>query len=167
MTTPAGDKPMIEGTTAHIDPKIRLVPAIPQGTVIDHLPPDTTLLVAQLISEPNDEVLIGVNFKSTHHGRKGVVKITGRELNSNDLSRLAVVAPQASIAIIRNYQIFHKAPVPVPEHIINIARCPNPNCVTNHEPCDTHFTVTDENPLRVRCRYCERQLSASELILPT
>ena len=158
---------MVESTSAHTDPKLRLVPAIPKGTVIDHLPPDSTLLVAQLISEPDDEVLIGINFKSTHHGRKGVVKITGRELSDNDLSRLAVVAPQASIAIIRDYQVVHKAPVPVPNEIVGIARCPNPNCVTNHEPCETHFDVTAEVPLRVRCRYCERQLSAGELILPT
>lgn len=158
---------MVEGTSAHTNPKIRLVPAIPQGTVIDHLPPDNTLLVAQLISESDDEVLIGINFKSTHHGRKGVVKITGRELSSTDLSRLAVVAPQASIAIIRDYKVVQKTPVPVPHEIVNIARCPNPNCITNHEPCETHFDVIDEKPLRVRCRYCERQLSAGELILPT
>lgn len=156
---------MDEGTAAHHNPKIRLVPAISHGTVIDHLPPAQTLVVANLIAAPDDEVLIGINFKSAHLGRKGVVKITGRELSATDLSRLAVVAPDASMAIIRNYQVVKKAPIPIPESITAIAKCPNPNCVTNHEPCATHFSVTSPRPMVVRCHYCERNFSASELKL--
>ncbi|TVR44367.1 MAG: aspartate carbamoyltransferase regulatory subunit [Planctomycetota bacterium] len=156
---------MGEGTSAHKNPKLRLVPAIAHGTVIDHLPPEATLTVANLVADADDEVLIGLNFKSAHLGRKGVVKITGRELSAADISRLAVIAPHASMAIIRDYKVVKKAPIPIPQAIINVARCPNPNCVTNHEPCTTHFTVEQAEPLIVRCRYCERDFKAAELHL--
>lgn len=149
------------------DPSVRLVPAIVNGTVVDHLPPAVTLTVANLIAAPDDEVLIGINFKSQHLGRKGVVKITDRELSANDLSRLALVAPQASMAIIRDYQVVSKSAIPIPRTIIDIARCPNPGCVTNHEPCSTRFSVEQESPLIVQCRYCERHFAGNELAIIT
>ncbi|TVR16470.1 MAG: aspartate carbamoyltransferase regulatory subunit [Planctomycetota bacterium] len=148
------------------DHTLRLVPAIAHGTVIDHLPTDVTLTVAQLIADHNDEVLIGVNFQSRHLGRKGVIKITGRELSSTDLSRLALVAPDATMAIIRDYTVVRKGPLPIPEHIVNIARCPNPNCVTNHEPCATAFRVEQDHPIVARCQYCERSFLGQELLIP-
>lgn len=148
------------------DHTLRLVPAIAHGTVIDHLPTAVTLIVAQLIADQDDEVLIGVNFQSRHLGRKGVIKITGRELSSADLSRLALVAPDASMAIIRDYAVVRKGPLPIPERIVDIARCPNPNCVTNHEPCTTHFMVTQAHPIVARCQYCERSFLGQELVIP-
>lgn len=142
---------------------VRMVPAIAHGTVIDHLPPGVTLKVVELLASPSDEVLIGINFRSRSLGRKGVVKITGRELSAHELSRLALIAPDASVSIIRGYEVIGKGLVQVPSTIVNIARCPNPNCVTNHEPSTTHFSVETVKPLVVRCIYCEREFAGSEL----
>ncbi len=143
----------------------RMVEAIANGTVIDHIPAAVTLKVAALVSGPDDQVFIGQNLRSARLGRKGVVKVSGRLLTGRDLQTLALIAPGASICIIRNYEIAEKRPVGVPDLFEAIARCANPNCVTNHERWPTLFDVTHRDPLLVRCRYCERTVPAADLAL--
>lgn len=145
--------------------KIRQVEAIANGTVIDHIPGRMTLKVATLLAGPDDQVFIGVNLRSSRQGAKGVVKISGRELSERSVSSLALIAPEATISIIRDYAVVSKVPVPMPARFDDIARCANPNCVTNHERWSTRFAVVSRTPLRVRCVYCERSFEASELTL--
>lgn len=145
--------------------KVRQVEAIAHGTVIDHLPADLTLKIVDILARPDDQVFVGVNLRSTHHGRKGVVKFSRRELEPRELSALALVAPGATVSIIRDYDVVAKGPVSIPERFESIARCANPNCVTNHERWPTRFVVTSTTPLTVRCEYCERSFPASELSL--
>ncbi|MCS6969428.1 MAG: aspartate carbamoyltransferase regulatory subunit [Planctomycetota bacterium] len=146
-------------------PRIRHVEAIAEGTVIDHIPPAATLKVAQLLSGAADQVFIGINLRSERLGRKGVVKIAGRELDQRALSSLALIAPGATVSIIRDYRVVRKFAVPLPERFEQVARCANANCITNHEQWPTRFVVVGERPLRVRCWYCERAFPASELAL--
>ncbi len=146
--------------------KIRQVEAIANGTVIDHIPSPMTLKVATLLAGPDDQVFMGMNLRSSLLGRKGVVKISGRELTERSVSSLALIAPTASISIIRDYTVVSKNPVPVPSRFEDIARCANPNCVTNHERWSTRFdVVAGKIPLRVRCFYCERSFDAADLTL--
>lgn len=145
--------------------RVRQVEAIANGTVIDHIPADATLKVAALVSSTTDQVFIGNNLRSTRIGRKGVVKISNRELVPQQLAALALIAPSASISIIRDYTVIEKAQVAIPDRFDAVAACTNPNCVTNHERWPTSFQVTCRNPLSVRCRYCERNFDASELAL--
>lgn len=145
--------------------RIRQVEAISSGTVIDHIPADVTIKVANLLGSPDDLMSIGINLRSNRLGRKGVVKIANRELDEAMLSRLALLAPGASVSIIRNYEVMGKHTVPVPTRIDAIAKCANPNCVTNHERWPTRFDVVGKEPLMVRCIYCERSFAAGELTL--
>ena len=145
--------------------KVRQVEAIVHGTVIDHIPGSMTLKVANLLAREHDQVSIGMNLRSARMGRKGVVKITGRELDERTLSRLALIAPGASVSIIRDYQVIHKSTVPMPETFEDIARCANPNCVTNHEKWSSRLVVIGNQPLHVRCLYCERSHKAADLEL--
>lgn len=145
--------------------RVRQVEAIANGTVIDHIPADMTLKVANLLAQGDDQVFIGVNLRSSRVGRKGVVKISGREIVGRDASALALIAPSATICIIRDYQVVSKQQVEVPPLFEDIARCSNPNCVTNHERWPTRFRVVHANPLTVRCSYCERSFDAGELTL--
>jgi aspartate carbamoyltransferase regulatory subunit len=145
--------------------RVRQVEAIANGTVVDHLPPATTLKVAQIIAQGTDQVFIGNNLRSSRHGSKGVVKIANRELDQRALAGLALLAPDASVSIIRDYEVTRKFPVPVPERFEAVARCANPNCVTNHEKWPTRFLVVGRHPLTVRCHYCERSFAAAELAL--
>ncbi len=143
--------------------KVRQVEAIANGTVIDHIPAAATMIVVSMLANDDDEVFIGQNLRSARVGRKGVVKIAGRELSDREASSLALIAPGASLSIIRDYKVVAKHMVPVPEVFEDVARCANPNCVTNHEQWPTKFDVIAKQPLRVRCRYCERGFAPSEL----
>jgi aspartate carbamoyltransferase regulatory subunit len=145
--------------------KVRQVEAIANGTVIDHIPATMTMKVVNLVATPNDQVFVGMNLRSSRVGSKGVVKIAGRELSERSMSSLALIAPQATISIIRDYQVTHKSLVPVPKRFEDIARCANPNCVTNHERWPTRMDVVNQDPLRVRCIYCERTFPAADLNL--
>jgi aspartate carbamoyltransferase regulatory subunit len=149
----------------HTSSRVRQVEAIIHGTVIDHIPAAMTLKVANLLARPDDQVFIGMNLRSSRTGRKGVVKIAGRELDEQALSRLALIAPGAAISIIRDYAVVQKFSVPTPKQFEDIARCANPNCVTNHEKWPTRLEVIGHDPLAVRCHYCERGFVASELTL--
>ena len=46
-----------------------------------------------------------------------------------------------------------------------IVRCNNPKCITNHEKVGTLFVVVEDNPLKLRCRYCERAMCGDEIEL--
>jgi len=145
--------------------RIRQVEALANGTVIDHIPSDMTLKVAHLLSDASDQVFIGMNLRSTRIGRKGVVKISNREIVGKAASSLALIAPSATICIIRDYTVVAKHQIATPAMFTDIARCANPNCVTNHEKCGTRFAVMSQNPLTVRCQYCERTFDAADLSL--
>ena len=145
--------------------RTRQVEAIAHGTVIDHLPPQHTLKAATVLAKPEDQIFIGVNFISKKGVAKGVIKIAGRELNQTSLSQLALMAPEASINIIRDYKVISKQIISIPEAFEAIARCSNPNCITNFEECTTRFHVLDHKPLRVRCFHCERSFLADQLQL--
>jgi aspartate carbamoyltransferase regulatory subunit len=145
--------------------RVRQVEAIANGTVIDHIPAETTLRVAALVSAGGDQVFIGNNLRSTRLGRKGVVKISGRELGPRQFAGLALLAPSASVSVIRDYVVVSKSQVTVPDRFDGIARCANPNCITNHEQWTTRFQVVCSNPLTVRCCYCERSFDTGELNL--
>jgi len=145
--------------------RIRHVEAISNGTVVDHIPATATLKVAQLLGSSTDQIFVGMNLRSARSGRKGVVKIAGRELDQRTLSCLALLAPGATVSIIRDYEVAQKVQVPVPERFEGIAKCANPNCITTHERWTTRFTVVAKDPLSVRCVYCERSFLASELSL--
>jgi len=150
------------GSGAH---RIRQVEAIANGTVIDHIPAPATLPVVDLIAIGDDQVFVGMNLRSSRMGRKGVVKIATRELSDRAVSGLALIAPGATICIIRDYVVIAKHPVPVPSRFDDIARCANPNCVTNHEKWPTRMEVIGREPLFVRCVYCERSFPGTELAL--
>lgn len=143
----------------------RQVEAIRGGTVIDHVPSSVALKVANLLAKPDDQVFIGVNLRSGASATKGVVKIAGREIPQRDINRLALIAPTATINIIRDYKVVSKEPIALPEAFVDIAVCPNGNCITNHEACITRFLVVDHDPLTVRCRHCERSFPAGDLRL--
>jgi aspartate carbamoyltransferase regulatory subunit len=155
---------MTEPSTAS-STRIRHVEAISGGTVVDHIPVSSTLKVAQLLAGSTDQVFVGMNLRSARSGRKGVVKIAGRELDQRILSCLALIAPGATVSIIRNYEVAEKILVPVPERFEGVAKCANPNCVTTHERWTTRFAVVHTQPLTVRCLYCERSFAATDLSL--
>jgi aspartate carbamoyltransferase regulatory subunit len=96
-------------------------------------------------------------------GKKGVIKIDNRFLTKNEVDKIAILAPHATVSIIRNYKISEKIKVALPEKLVDIISCSNPACITNKEDVETLFKVIRKDPMEVKCHYCERSYGKDEL----
>jgi len=141
--------------------ELRVTP-IKNGTVIDHIPAGMALKVLKILgigeSVPST-VTVAMHVPSKAMGWKDIVKVEDRELSSREVDKIALIAPRATVNVIRNYNVAEKRVVKLPDRAVGILRCANPNCITNlREPVETEFSVKDGEPPRVRCRYCDRDL---------
>jgi len=143
------------------------VSAIENGTVIDHIDSASVFKVVSILrlEERNDMVLVGVNLPSEKYGRKGLLKVSGRRLTQEEVNKIALIAPNASVNIIRDYHVVQKFPVKISDEICGIVKCFNPNCVTNHQSVPTRFHVETRNPIQLRCHYCERCMGSKDIEL--
>lgn len=142
------------------------VAALKDGTVVDHLNAGMALkALAALGSDPDHAALLGINLVSRKMGRKDILKLEGRELSAAEIARLAMFGPQATVSLIRDYNVVKKVQVELPGTIAGLLACPNPNCITNHERIETRFDVEARKPICVRCRYCERRIYENEFVL--
>jgi aspartate carbamoyltransferase regulatory subunit len=138
-----------------------IVSAIENGTVIDHIPVDTVLMVLSILGldKYEDEVLIGNNLNSKKYGKKGIIKARNKFFEQEDINKIALVAPNATLIVIRDYEVVEKKFVEIPEKIEKILKCINPNCITNKETIETKFNVIEEKPLKIQCHYCEKTMT--------
>ncbi|MFB6084659.1 MAG: aspartate carbamoyltransferase regulatory subunit [Halorientalis sp.] len=137
------------------DRKLR-VSKIREGTVIDHVTGGQALNVLAILGidgSSGEEVSIGMNVPSERLGRKDVVKVEGRELSQDEVDVLSLIAPAATINIVRDYDVVEKHRVDRPEEVVGVLQCPNRNCITTEdEPVDSRFAVLEDG---VRCAYCD------------
>lgn len=146
--------------------KTLLVSAIKNGTVIDHITAGHALKIIRLLNlaDHNKVVTVGLNLPSQTMKIKDLIKVEGRELTAEELSRVAILAPRATINIIKNYQVAKKFHVSLPEIIEYVIICPNPKCVTNYEKVSSKFKIiNDKNNLKLRCHYCEKIFKQEEI----
>ncbi|MBP1644435.1 MAG: aspartate carbamoyltransferase regulatory subunit [Bacteroidetes bacterium] len=138
-----------------------VVSAIENGTVIDHIPVDTVLMVLSILGldKYEDEVLIGNNLNSKKYGKKGIIKARNKFFEQEDINKIALVAPNATLIVIRDYEVVEKKFVEIPKKIEKILKCINPNCITNKETIETKFNVIEEKPLKIQCHYCEKTMT--------
>ena len=138
--------------------KERLVAALENGTVIDHIPAEKTYKVAQLLElhRLTEPVTIGFNYPSKKIGKKGLIKVTDKFFTDEEISRLSVVTPNVVLSIIKNYEVVEKKKVETPDELHGIIRCNNPKCITNNEPMSTYFLVNKQLGT-VRCHYCDKE----------
>jgi len=142
------------------------VSAIQDGTVIDHIDSRRTFEVAGLLnlSRVDETVLIGINLES-RGGNKGIIKVGGRRLTQEEVNKIALIAPDATLNIIGDYEVVDKQQVVLPDVIEGTIRCFNPQCVSNHQVVTNRFYVVARDPLRFRCHYCERQMGVPDVKL--
>jgi len=134
------------------------VSAIENGTVIDHIPSNSVFQVIKILnlSEYQNQLLIGTNLDSSKMGKKGIIKVSNKFFKSDEINKIALVAPSATLIIIKNFAVVEKKKVEIPDYAENIVKCFNPNCITNNEDIPTKFTVADKKELKLRCHYCEK-----------
>ena len=135
-----------------------VVPAIENGTVIDHIPTSATYQVIHILGldKYEDHVLIGNYLESHKYTRKGIVKVKNKYFTEAELGIIALVAPTATVIEIRNFEVTKKCHVEIPDHIDNVIKCMNPVCITNSEKIATRFDVVDKENLKLKCHYCEK-----------
>ena len=131
------------------------VSKIRNGTVIDHVSGGQALNVLSILGIDGSEglgVSVVMNVPSDRLGRKDVVKVEDRELSQSEVDVISLIAPEATINIIREFDVVEKNRVDRPETVVGLLSCPNRNCITNgNEPVETKFAVVEEG---VRCAYC-------------
>ncbi len=134
------------------------VSAIENGTVIDHIPAGAVFQVIRILKldKFDDMVLFGTNLESKKYGTKGIIKVSNKYFSPEDINKIALVAPHASIIEISDYGVTAKKIVEIPDKVTSIVKCFNPNCVTNHEQLSTKFDVVDKDEIRLKCNYCEK-----------
>ena len=133
-----------------------LISPIRDGTVIDHITGGEALNVLKIIGitgATTESISVATNVKSSKIGRKDIVKIENRELRKEEVDRIALIAPHATISIIRNFDVYEKKGVEIPAFLIGVVRCPNPGCISNtNEPVPSKFEVLQKG---LHCLYCE------------
>ena len=124
--------------------------------MIDHITGGEALNVLKIIGITGfttESISVATNVKSSKMGRKDIVKIENRELRKEEVDRIALIAPHATISIIRNFEVYEKKGVEIPRYLIGVVRCPNPGCISNtHEPIRSRFSVQGTE---LRCIYCD------------
>ncbi|MFC4551283.1 MULTISPECIES: aspartate carbamoyltransferase regulatory subunit [Halorussus] len=132
------------------------VSKIRNGTVIDHVRAGQALNVLAILGidgSKGEAVSVGMNVPSDRMRRKDIVKVEGKELSQNEVDVLSLIAPEATINIVREYEVVEKQQLERPDRVVGVLSCPNRNCITNaDEPVETKFEVLDDG---VRCEYCE------------
>ncbi len=141
---------------------------IKNGTVIDHISPGNALNVLKIVGITGKEgmiISIAINVSSGKSDLKDVVKIENKELAPEEINRIALISPNASINIIRNYEVVRKFTVVLEEKLEGVVKCMNPNCITNgKEHVNSLFKIEKSDPVNLRCLYCDRILEHPDIV---
>lgn len=134
------------------------VQKIEEGTVIDHITAGKGWEVVRLLGLDNypETVTLLSNVYSKSRGKKDIIKIEKKQLDRQEVSKVALVSPNASVNLIKGFDVKKKFNVELPAEVVGILKCINPVCVTHVEPVQSRFTVESKDPLTLRCVYCER-----------
>jgi len=152
---------------------------IKNGIVIDHIPGGwglTILVILGIRSGTREKVSVITNVQSKEMGEKDIVKLENIKVNPTQLNVIAVVAPEATINIIGNYEVLDKRDVKLPDEIEGVFECFNPTCVTHTNPVSGKFLLANQSkkrilessnhkkPLLLKCYYCEKEWPVNQLI---
>src|SRR6478609_6513928 len=145
-----------------------LVRRIKDGTVIDHIESGKALLVLRALSITGKEgnvITVALNVPSSKHGKKDIIKVENRFLETAETDKLALIAPHATINIIKDYKLVEKRKIQLPDSIVGIFRCPNLKCISNSEEDITStLDIVDKQNIILECRYCARTLTINDLV---
>ncbi|MFH1589753.1 MAG: aspartate carbamoyltransferase regulatory subunit [archaeon] len=144
---------------------------IDNGTLIDHIEPgkgEAVMKVLSLNEYQETPMIYAKNLRSANFKMKDVIGIKDKELNEEDLSKLALVSSNATINIIRDSSVYRKGKVILPTVLKGLIQCNNLNCISrpeHHEHVPSKFYVENRDKLKVRCHYCEKTMTREEIRL--
>lgn len=146
--------------------KLKLkVSAIKEGTVIDHIPAKNLFKVISILGLDviENQITFGTNLDSEKLGAKAIIKVSDKFFEDNEINKIALIAPHAKLNIIRDYEVVEKKVVEIPKTIMGIVKCFNPKCITNNEHITTNFQVVNNEPVSLKCKYCEKITSEDQI----
>jgi aspartate carbamoyltransferase regulatory subunit len=150
------------------DTRQLLVRRIKDGTVIDHIESGKALLVLRTLDITGTEgnvITVALNVPSSKHNKKDIIKVENRFLEKNETNKLALIAPHATINIIKEYKLVEKRKIQLPDSITGVFKCTNLKCVTNSdEYIKPVINIIDKEKVILRCKYCFRTLTINELV---
>lgn len=151
-----------------INEKELKVSALENGTVIDHIPSSKLFTVIKILNLHTglNPVYFGTNLSSKKFGNKGIIKISDRYFGREEINKIALVAPTATLIEIENYKVVNKYKVETPKEIQSFAKCFNPKCITNHQDVPTKFDVftDDKGIIKLHCHYCEKITTQENMV---
>ena len=145
-----------------------IVRRIKNGSVIDHIESGKAFLVLKALNITGREgnvITVALNVPSNKYEKKDIIKVENRYLKPDETNKLSLIAPHATINIIKEYKLAEKRKILSPDYITGIFKCPNLRCVTNGENIKSVIEIMDKNKMILRCKYCGRILSIDELII--
>ena len=144
-----------------------VVSAIKNGTVIDHIPAKDLFKVITILGLDHieNQITFGTNLDSKKLGKKSIIKISELFFRNEDINKIALVAPQAKLNIIKDYKVVEKRIVDIPDQVKAIVKCVNPKCITNNETVETKFTVVDKQNVKLKCYYCEKITDRNNMVI--
>ena len=144
-----------------------IVSAISNGTVVDHIAAGNTFRVFKILGLENTkhQVYFGTNLSSSKYGKKGIIKISDQFFEKEDISKIALVAPSATLIEIRDYEVVRKEQIELPKTIEKSVKCFNPKCITNHQQVSTKFKVITDHKgnMKLSCHYCEKTMDKESI----
>jgi aspartate carbamoyltransferase regulatory subunit len=144
-----------------------MVRRIKEGTVLDHIDEGKGLQVLNALridGKDGSLITIALNVPSGKFKKKDIIKVENKFLKDDDTNKLALIAPKATINIIKDYKLIEKRRVALPNEIDRIFRCSNPDCITNStEHIESVMDVIDKEGRVLKCRYCSRILDVNKL----
>jgi aspartate carbamoyltransferase regulatory subunit len=130
------------------------VNAIKDGTVIDHIPAKNLFKVISILGLDKIEtpITFGTNLESKRLGSKAIIKISNITFDKDEINKIALVAPEAKLNKIHDYDVIEKKVVEVPDMITGIVKCVNPK-----------FYVLSKKEVNLKCFYCEKITSQENI----
>jgi aspartate carbamoyltransferase regulatory subunit len=134
--------------------------------VIDHITSDQTLRIMHMLRLLNKKhmVTVGFNLPSKRMKFKDLIKIENHVLTDREADEIKVFAPEATINIIKEFEVVKKIITSLPPFISGMFVCPNPNCITNKEQIDSSFDIEEQGrQVNLVCKYCECEFERNQV----
>ncbi len=142
------------------------VSAIKSGTVIDHIRPGQAPRIMHLLNvlQSKNKVTVGLNLPSKLIGLKDLLKIENRVLTNDEANEVVIFAPEATINIIKDFEVIQKITTHLPQTITSVFLCPNPVCITHNESMESFFHIEDQGKqIKLICHYCEKGFNRDQV----
>jgi len=143
----------------------RLIGKIQNGVAIDHIPIGNVLKVVEILRGylPGKRYSLADCCDSCKMpGGKGVLKIEDVYPGDADLNLISVVAPNATLSVIKKGKVESKRKVEIPSKLEGLVPCVNVGCISNDAVERVESKIGYDNGV-FTCHYCRYVFGRGEV----